>query len=52
MPVGYARVSAQEQDRALQLDALWAAGCENSYEKASGTRCERPELQTALSNRR
>src|SRR6476659_9616899 len=49
MLVGYARVSTQEQDLALQLDALRAAGCEKVYEeKASGAQRERPELKAAL----
>jgi DNA invertase Pin-like site-specific DNA recombinase len=47
MLVGYARVSTQEQDLALQLDALRAAGCEKVYEeKASGAQRDRPALQT------
>src|SRR5215218_3798976 len=49
MLVGYARVSTQEQDLALQLDALRTAGCERIFEeKASGAQRERPELQAAL----
>ena len=49
MLVGYARVSTQEQDLALQLDALRNAGCERIFEeKASGAQRERPELQAAL----
>ena len=49
MLVGYARVSTQEQDLALQLDALKSAGCEKVYEeKASGAQRERPELKAAL----
>ena len=49
MLVGYARVSTQDQDPALQLDALKVAGCEKIFtEKASGAQRERPELQAAL----
>ena len=49
MLVGYARVSTQEQDLALQLDALRAAGCKKVFEeKASGAQRERPALQAAL----
>src|SRR3954463_12015833 len=53
MLVGYARVSTQVQDLALQLDALRAAGCGKFYEeKASGAQRERPELQAALGDMR
>ena len=49
MLVGYARVSTQEQDLALQLDALRGAGCSKIFEeKASGAQRERPALQAAL----
>jgi DNA invertase Pin-like site-specific DNA recombinase len=49
MFVGYARVSTQEQDPALQLDALNELGCERIFtEKASGAQRERPQLQAAL----
>ncbi len=49
MLVGYARVSTREQNQALQLDALKAAGYERVYlEKASGAQRERPELKAAL----
>ena len=49
MLVGYARVSTQDQDLALQLDALAAAGCEKVFtEKASGAQRDRPQLRAAL----
>jgi len=47
--LGYARVSTAEQDPALQLDALTAAGCGRVWvEKASGARQDRPELAALL----
>lgn len=49
MLVGYARVSTQDQDPALQLDALKAIGCEKVFtEKASGAQRDRPQLEAAL----
>ncbi len=49
MLVGYARVSTRDQEPALQLDALKAAGCERIFqEKASGAQRDRPELKAAL----
>jgi predicted site-specific integrase-resolvase len=47
--VGYARVSTQEQDLALQLDALHGVGCSKVFEeKASGAQRDRPALKAAL----
>ena len=53
MLVGFARVTSQEQDFALQLDALKTAGCNRVFEeKASGEQRERPALKAALARGR
>ncbi len=47
--IGYARVSTLEQNEALQVDALMAAGAVRVFvEKASGTTRQRPELERCL----
>ena len=47
--IGYARVSTLEQEMALQLDALRAAGCERIFEdRASGAKTDRSGLAQAL----
>ncbi|ALV61579.1 DNA invertase [Burkholderia multivorans] len=49
MLVGYARVSTQDQNLALQITALKKAGCKKIYDdQISGLRTIRPGLQTAL----
>src|SRR3954453_18444905 len=49
MLIGYARVSTHDQDHALQVDALRAAGCERIFvETGSGAKADRPELAKAL----
>lgn len=49
MFIGYARVSTQDQNPDLQLDALKQVGCEKMFiEKASGAQRDRPELKAAL----
>lgn len=49
MIIGYARVSTQDQNPQLQLDALDGASCEQVFhETATGTLRERPELTACL----
>ena len=47
--IGYARVSTNQQDEALQLDALQKAGADRVFiDRASGTLTDRPGLTSAL----
>jgi DNA invertase Pin-like site-specific DNA recombinase len=47
--IGYARVSTQDQNLMLQIEALTKAGCGKIFEdKMSGSRAERPGLTKAL----
>jgi len=51
--VGYARVSTNNQNLELQIDALEKAGCEKIYrDVASGARTERPSLNEMVNNLR
>eukprot|EP00887_Chlorella_sp_A99_P003772 scaffold31.g3772.t1 len=53
MKIGYARVSTRDQNPALQVDALKAAGCERIYQDvASGVKTARPALDELLSQLR
>jgi DNA invertase Pin-like site-specific DNA recombinase len=53
MIIGYARVSTQDQNPELQLNALRDAGCEELFqEKATGRFRERPELTACLRSMR
>jgi DNA invertase Pin-like site-specific DNA recombinase len=48
MKIGYAHVSTDEQNLALQLDALKAAGCDAVYEDRLSGAAKRPGLAQAL----
>jgi len=49
MLIGYARVSTQDQNSSLQIDALSSAGCDRVFtEQASGAQRDRPQLKAAL----
>jgi DNA invertase Pin-like site-specific DNA recombinase len=49
MLIGYARVSTQDQNLELQIEALQKAGCKKIFEdRVSGSRAERPSLAKAL----
>jgi DNA invertase Pin-like site-specific DNA recombinase len=54
MRIGYARVSTEEQNLGLQIDALTAAGCERIYrdDGVSAVAPERPEFVAALADLR
>lgn len=49
MLIGYARVSTQDQNLDLQIEALTKAGCKKIFDdKISGSRAERPGLAKVL----
>jgi len=53
LPIGYARVSTDDQNLTLQLDAIKKSGCDRIFtDKASGARLARPGLDDALSHLR
>lgn len=52
MLVGYARVSTEDQETRLQLDALHAAGVTTIYQEKTSAVSARPELQSALASLR
>ena len=53
MLIGYARVSTDDQDLALQRSALKEVGCKRTYEeKVSGAKCDRPQLARMLDQMR
>ena len=49
MKIGYARVSTDDQNMSLQLDALQAAGCDKMFtDQISGATTKRPGLDQPL----
>lgn len=48
MRIGYVRVSKQEQNETLQIDALKEAGCEKWFvDKITGSKAERSGTSSA-----
>ena len=53
LPIGYARVSTDDQNLTMQLDALKKDGCTRVFtDKLGGARLDRPGLNEALSHLR
>ena len=53
MLIGYARVSTEDQNLALQINALKKAGCQKIYqEKISSVQAQRPAIETLISHLR
>jgi DNA invertase Pin-like site-specific DNA recombinase len=53
MRIGYARVSTEDQNISLQVDALQDSGCDQVFQDhLSGARVDRPGLRDALSHLR
>lgn len=52
MIFGYARVSTQEQNLNLQIDALQQAGCERIFQEKASSATERPQLQKLIEHLR
>lgn len=52
MKIGYARVSTQDQQLHLQVDALQAAGCADIVQEKASSFKDRPQLQQLLTRLR
>ncbi|MCW3789651.1 recombinase family protein [Plebeiobacterium sediminum] len=48
MKIGYARVSTQDQNLELQIEALMKFGCEEIFKEKKSAVKERPELEKML----